>query len=204
MRVTDVYQAQYPSRLVRKVYGEKFRMRGAINPALESTKEVLAKDHRKQLNQPSRLGGRKLKRINEMEDWVVSASALGLPGDSLETGEVEQQEGYTVTEKAETRYEVCLLDIARPGKQRSRKKGESMKTPAISRAINMEFTERWESESELWVDTEDWNWDVLSEGWEIPAGEHGEDEWEEVYIAGQECDRAPQKLYSAVLRGTEH
>lgn len=157
-----------------------------------------------------------------MEDWVVSASALGSPADGLETGEVEQQEGYAVTEKAATRYEVCLLDIARPGKQRckltlcqhtqstqaharlARKKGKSMGTPTISRVIDMEFTERWESESELWVDTEDWDWAGLSEGWEIPAGEYGEDEWEEVYIAGQECDRAPQKLYSAVLRGTEY
>jgi hypothetical protein len=79
-----------------------------------------------------------------------------------------------------------------------------MGTPTISRVIDMEFTERWESESELWVDTEDWDWAGLSEGWEIPAGEYGEDEWEEVYIAGQECDRAPQKLYSGVLRGTEY
>jgi hypothetical protein len=82
--------------------------------------------------------------------------------------------------------------------------GKSMGTPTISRVIDMEFTERWESESELWVDTEDWDWAGLSEGWEIPAGEYGENEWEEVYIAGQECDRAPQKLYSGVLRGTEY
>ncbi|KAJ7702605.1 hypothetical protein B0H14DRAFT_2648042 [Mycena olivaceomarginata] len=171
------------ARLVRKVYGEQLRMRGAINPALESTKKVLAKDHRKQLNQPSRLGRRRLERIDEMEDWVVSASTLGSPGDSLETGKVQQQERYAVTEKAATRYEVCLLDIARPGKQRScilaeyvrlaRKKGKSMETPTISRVIDMEFTERWESESELWVDTEDWDWDGLSEDWEIPAGEYG-------------------------------
>lgn len=46
------------------------------------------------------------------------ARALGSPEDSLEIEEVEQQEGYAVTEKAEARYEVCLLDIARPGKQR--------------------------------------------------------------------------------------
>ncbi|KAJ7782219.1 hypothetical protein DFH07DRAFT_1010091 [Mycena maculata] len=204
MRLTGVCQAQYPSRLVRKVYGEKLRVHGAINPALEYTKKALAGEHRKQLNQPSRLRGRKQGRVDEMWECVVSASTLGSRGHSLETEEVEQQEGYTVTEKAATRYEVCLLDIARPGKQRARKKRKSMETPTISRVIDMEFTERWASESKLWVDTEDRDWDELSEGWEIPAGDYGEDGWEEVYIAGQECDHVPQKAYSAVLRGTEY
>jgi hypothetical protein len=116
------------------------------------------------MNQRSRLGGRKLGRIYAMEDWAVSTSSLGSPRDRLETGEVEQQEGYAVTEKAATPYEVSLVDIARPGKQRckltlyqqarstqaytrlARKRGKSMDTQTISRGIDMEFTERWELE----------------------------------------------------------
>lgn len=79
-----------------------------------------------------------------------------------------------------------------------------METPRISHVIDMEFTERWESDSKLWVDTEDWDWDGLSEGWEIPAGEYGENEWEEVYVAGQECDHAPRSTEVIFCSASRH
>jgi hypothetical protein len=61
--------------------------------------------------------------------------------------------------------------------------------------------ECWESASELWDDTEDW--DGRSKDWETPAGDYGVEEWEEIYIAQQERDRELQSLYSAVLHEHE-
>jgi hypothetical protein len=153
-----------------------------------------------------------------MEEWVVDPSATGSPEYDREIREAEEREEYAVAERAA--HEVCLLDIARPGRQRrrltryqharstesstrlARKKGKSGKTPTIDRVADSEVNERWESESVLsgWDDTEDW--DGRSKDWEIPIGDY-EEGWE-VYIAGQKCDRAPQNLYSAALRGNKH
>ncbi|KAJ7926456.1 hypothetical protein B0H13DRAFT_2313555 [Mycena leptocephala] len=198
MPQTDL--SRYPSRLVRKIYTERRPCYWRSKHTRESTKWVLHHEHHNQLKQPSRLGGRKLGRIDEMEEWVVDPSATGSPEYDREIREAEEREEYAVAERAA--HEVCLLDIARPGRQRPRRRGKSGKTPTIDRVADSEVNERWESESVLsgWDDTEDW--DGRSKDWEIPIGDY-EEGWE-VYIAGQKCDRAPQNLYSAVLRGNKH
>ncbi|KAK7046188.1 peptide hydrolase [Favolaschia claudopus] len=90
----------------------------------------------------------------------------------------ESDLGDDVSEEKPSYKEPTLMDIARPAKRRG-KKNKAMQRILDSEDDNRsERSEDWEG-SDVW-DMHSEHWETQSELWEIPEGDHGPDEWEEL------------------------
>ncbi|KAJ7183950.1 hypothetical protein C8R46DRAFT_1344600 [Mycena filopes] len=197
-------------RVVRKAFRAQASSAGlTYRAAIAATKAQAAEDGKK-IEKPVGIIRRNPGRMDGVRwngDSFVSPPAVD--GDAGAWDDDEREPSAATDERrAPTEpMVVSLLDIARPAKRRGVAK-KYVVLPTIRRVMDLEDSddvhseqwEQWEAGSDAW-DAQSEQWDTQSEQWEIPAGDYGAEEWEELY--GEKSEQAVVRSYSSALRADE-